>query len=164
MPLQPWAHELLIRQVRKFPEGQYFPSKILPSKFFSLRTRLQVSLVRKVSLILWISRKYNPPCYFSRIIFDQAIHAILWLPVRLSHQNLVKDAWILFHSDNRSWKHVIAKDGIVVSTLFRIVVSTLWLDPVDKRGEKIVFFLPKSSGRPGYLPVPPSCWIDRASL
>lgn len=130
---------------------------------------LQLSLAKKASLKLWISLKSRPPCSLGLLSFFHAIHTIFLLSIRSSHKKRVSTDWILWHRDIGAWERT-ADMTLLSIVIFHVVDKNLFDQPLafyrmwstieDKRSH---FDLPKCSGNPRYLPVPPSFWINSVS-
>ena len=128
----------------------------------------QLTLARRASLKLWISRTPSPPSPLDFIIVFQEIRDIPRVPAFGSHQNRVKADCIRLQSERGSLKHCIVWFGMADKTALRSTsfpagdrclvynATALCLILSTKDENRSFFFLPKCSGTPRYLPAPPS--------
>ena len=82
----------------------------------------QLTLARRASLKLCMSRNPKPPSLLDFTIVFHATRAIPRSPAFGSHQKCVRADWILLQRDCGSLKHCIVWFGIASSTDFRRVI------------------------------------------
>ena len=133
----------------------------------------QASLARRASLNFSISLKPRPPADLGRVSRSQEIQLIFLRFGLESHQKRVKTDWICLHSETGILKQDIAYVGIAAKIALRrtcfpaperklvvqlcdlcLILSTM-LAKISR------FLRPKCSGKPRYLPMPPSLSIWR---
>lgn len=168
IPLHPWDAAFVGLIVKNGSSLQYFPKKRRARRHVGFFRILQLSFARSASLKVKISLNPNPPSFFGLAIFFRTIHDTFLMLLVLSHQNLVNTDWISAQRVRGSLKHDIAKEGIVAMTVLNMInFPARERNFVDQQIDlclilstilenKNLFFLPNCSGRPKYLPNPPS--------
>lgn len=124
----------------------------------------------------WISRSPKPPSCFDWHKDSHAIQHSFLVVGSTSHQNRVKADCILEHRPIGKRKHDIAYVGIGDKTAFSIVSFPAFDNNLEDQdaafgvilstieANRSLFLGVKSSGRPRYLPTPPSFAIPRVDL
>lgn len=168
IPCQPCVALKGGAQLKKGELWQYLPKQTRERRDSGEERTRQLSFANKASLNSSISRKLKTLAFFGIVIYFQKIQLIFRLS---SHQNLVKIIWILLQREIGILKHDIEYDDID----FKTDLSRTCMPAEDKKCvDQLRFFcrirstnevkishflLPKFSGRPKYLPVPPSLVI-----
>lgn len=113
--------------------------------------------------------KTSPP--LGKVILSQATQLIFLFPSLESHQKRVITDCIFLHKLTGSWKHDIGKVGIAARTAFRSVSlpavdrhledqeTAHWCILSTMETKRSLFLRLKCSGKPKYLPTPPSLSI-----
>lgn len=168
IPFQPWEQLDRDEVWRKSISGNYFPRSTRATRQSGDTRVFQLSFTSIASLKHCMPINPRPPSSLDLIIVFQDTHDIFLSSGLASHQKRVKTDWILLQRETGSLKQLILWLGIDERTLLRSVsfpaadncledqlmalcriLSTM---PVKVS----LFFLPTCSGRPRYLPVPPS--------
>lgn len=150
---------------------KYFSFRTLPKRLLRLFNNRQPILASKVSLNFRKSLIPSPPTDLGVAIVSHNIQPIFLVFSLLSHQKRVTTDWIRLHRNTGSLKHVIEYEGMGDRTLWSITSfptedrnfvdhprAFYWIrSTIEENMSR--FLLPKESGRPRYLPTPPSLWI-----
>lgn len=137
---------------------------------------LHAILASSVWLNNCISLNPKPPLALGFVSFAHDIQHILRFSSEPSHQYLVRIDWILLQRLTGNWKHNIVYVWMTIKTDFSIVslpaleihfvaqLAARCLILSTTEVNKSFFLFSKCSGRPRYLPSPPSCEIPSTAL
>lgn len=176
IPRHPWDAAFGAEHVRMSWCWQYLFNKVCPNRELGFLNSFQVCLESSASLKTSNSQNPRPPAPLGKVSLSHDIQYIFLNSGFMSHQNLVKTLWICLQRDLGSLKQDIAYVGIDPNTAFKSTIFPapdryLTVHPFTRclmrstiEAKMSLFFLPKCSGKPRYLPIPPSFKMLRSSF